>query len=159
MAEEESGQEGEAPPKKKRLVPLLIGLVLALAGGGGGFFAASSGMLGGGSDAKQELPVDAPKVAFLPIPPLVVSVGRETYNRHLRFTAQLEVVPGRERDVEALMPRVTDVLNGYLRAVSLADIEDPAALVRIRAQMLRRVQIIVGEGIVNDLLVMEFVLS
>jgi flagellar FliL protein len=57
------------------------------------------------------------------------------------------------------MPRVVDVLNGFLRAVDVTDLEDPAALLRLRAQMLRRVQIVTGEGAVRDLLVMEFVVN
>jgi flagellar FliL protein len=57
------------------------------------------------------------------------------------------------------MPRIVDVLNTYLRALSLADMEERAALLRLRAQMLRRVQIVAGAGRINDLLVMEFVLN
>ena len=57
------------------------------------------------------------------------------------------------------MPRVIDVLNSYLRALEIGDIADAAALVRLRAQMLRRIQIVTGAGRVNDLLIMEFVLN
>ncbi len=57
------------------------------------------------------------------------------------------------------MPRVVDVLNGYLRALEIQDIESAAALTRLRAQMLRRVQIVAGPGRINDLLIMEFVLN
>ena len=58
-----------------------------------------------------------------------------------------------------LMPRILDVLNGYLRAVEVSQLDDPTALIRLRAQMLRRVQIVTGEGRVRDLLVTEFVLN
>ena len=58
-----------------------------------------------------------------------------------------------------LRPRILDVLNGYLRAVEVAELEDPSALVRLRAQMLRRIQVVAGEGRVNDLLISEFVLN
>jgi flagellar FliL protein len=54
---------------------------------------------------------------------------------------------------------VVDVLNGYLRALEPREIEDPAALMRIRAQMLRRVQVVAGGDRVRDLLVMEFVVN
>jgi flagellar FliL protein len=57
------------------------------------------------------------------------------------------------------MPRVIDVLNGYLRAVEPGDFDDPAILGRLRAQMLRRVQIVTGTERVRDLLIMEFVLN
>ena len=51
------------------------------------------------------------------------------------------------------------MLNSYLRAVSINELEDPSSLIRLRAQMLRRIQIVTGEGQVRDLLVTEFVLN
>ncbi len=77
----------------------------------------------------------------------------------MRFRAQLEVPSKYKADVETLLPRVVDVLNSYLRALETGDLTDPSALVRLRAQMLRRVQIVTGEGRVNDLLIMEFVVN
>ncbi|MEM6826085.1 MAG: flagellar basal body-associated FliL family protein [Pseudomonadota bacterium] len=162
MAEDATAEGEEEPKKKGGLVPLLIGLVLALVGGGAGFGIVAAGLIGGSSEeAKEE---DKPKfepeqVAFVPLDPLIISVGSPGVSRHLRFQAQLEVKPGNEPIVSAVLPRVTDILNGYLRAVEVADIEDPAALVKLRAQMLRRVQIVVGDGLVSDLLVSEFVLN
>lgn len=156
--------EGEDPPKKKGKKGLFIGLFLALALGGGGFFAVYSGMILGSNDeehgAEENAPVaDLAPVAFVPLDPLVISLGRMAENRHLRFRSQLEVDPQYLDDVTVLAPRVMDVLNSYLRAVSVTDLEDPAALVSLRAQMLRRVQLVTGEGRVRDLLVMEFVLN
>jgi len=58
-----------------------------------------------------------------------------------------------------LKPRIVDVLNGYLRAVTFAEMADPNALARLRGQMLRRIQVVTGEGRVKDLLIMEFVLN
>ncbi|MEM0947047.1 MAG: flagellar basal body-associated FliL family protein [Pseudomonadota bacterium] len=149
----------QEPRKKGGLLPLVLGLALAVAGAGGGYVVTSSGLLSGTEKTDTKAKTEMVKAAFVPLDPLVISVGGEGRQRHLRFNAQLEVSPGNERSVQDVLPRVMDVLNGYLRAISLSDIEDPAALVRMRAQMLRRVQIIVGEGVVNDLLVMEFVLS
>ena len=57
------------------------------------------------------------------------------------------------------MPRVLDVLNTYLRAVEVRDLEQPSSAARLRAQMLRRVQVVTGEGRVRDLLVTEFVMN
>ena len=75
----------------------------------------------------------------------MVSIGRGG-GRYLRFSAQLEVAAADVEEVTLLSPRVLDVLNSYLRAVETADIEDPAAMARLRAQMLRRVQLVTGEG-------------
>ena len=168
MAETESTTEqGEhAPPEKKSKLPLIVGVVLALAGGGGGFFTVYSGMLFGGEShveeatpRDEETHADMPDIAFVAVDPMVISLRDDGGSQHLRFRAQLEGPSKHKGDVESLLPRVVDVLNSYLRALELSDIEDTAALVRLRAQMLRRVQIVTGTGRVNDLLIMEFVLN
>lgn len=152
----------EAKPRKSRL-PLILGLVLALVGGAGGFLAVRMGLLGGGTPESAvasggQLPALVP-MAFVPLPSLVVNLPGEGERRFLRFTGQLEVAPEHLDEVAALVPRVVDVLNGYLRAVEPREIADPAALLRLRAQMLRRVQIVAGGDRVRDLLVMEFVVN
>ena len=167
MAETEETPEGEEDaPKKKSKKPLLIGLILALVLGGGGFYAVYSGMILAPAPPEEQANAHAaaeveqvPPVAFVPVDPLVISLGPRSSSRHLRFRAQLEVEPAYKADVETLLPRVVDVLNSYLRAVDLRDIEDPAALINLRAQMLRRIQLVTGEGRVRDLLIMEFVLN
>lgn len=155
----------EAPPKKSKL-PIILGLVLAIAGGGGGFFAVSSGMIGGSAsdeskdDEKAEEKVEEmPAVAFVPLDPMIVSLPAGGISTHLRFSAQLEVNPEYAGEVETLKPRIVDVLNGYLRAVEIAELSDPAVLVKLRGQMLRRIQVVVGDGRVRDLLIMEFVMN
>ncbi len=156
---------GDAPGRKSKR-PLIIGSVLMLLLGGGGFFAVYAGLILGPSsvgteaaDPTEATPDALPEIAFIPIQPLVVSLGPEAGGRFLRFTAQVEVNKPYESDVTLLLPRILDVLNGYLRAVSTAELEDPAALVRLRAQMLRRVQLVSGEGRIRDLLVTEFVIN
>jgi flagellar protein FliL len=151
----------DAPPKKKSKLPLIIGFVLALALGGAGFYATFSGMiLGAGEAHVAQADVEAlPDIAFVPLEPMIISLGAASQARHLRFTAQLEVVGSHSADVILLQPRILDVLNSYLRAVEITELEDPSALVRIRAQMLRRIQIVSGEGRVRDLLITEFVLN
>lgn len=127
---------------------------------GGGHGGASGGKAAGhGSGGHGAEPGALPDVAFVPVNALVISLGPASRSTHLRFTSQLEVERAHEGEVAQLMPRILDVLNGYLRAISISEIEDPAALVRLRAQMLRRIQIVTGEGRVRDLLVTEFVLN
>ena len=163
--------EQEAPPRRSRL-PLLLGAILGLAFGAGGFFAAYTGLLpcgpdteahgkseGGGSTVGAPGPSAGDETEFVAIDPMVVMLGPAAGGRHLRFRAELEVLPGASGAVSRLMPRILDVLNGYLRAVPPEELEAPSALVRIRAQMLRRIQLVTGEGRVRDLLVTEFVLN
>ena len=133
----------------------------ALLLGGGGFFATYSGMVLGPSDPEMHAaqPDALADIAFVPIEQMVLSLGPAASSKFLRFTAQLEVPSTQAAEVTLLKPRILDVLNGYLRAVDVAELEDPAALVRLRAQMLRRIQIVTGDGRVRDLLVTEFVLN
>ncbi len=152
------------PPPKSSKLPLVIGLVLMLGLGGGGFYAVYSGLLLGSDEAAAEdemanaaEPMAA--TAFVELDPILVGLARADPRRQLRFEGHLEVHPEYAEEVQMLMPRIMDVLNSYLRAVELTDLRDPAALVRLRAQMLRRVQIVTGEGRVRDLLVSTFLLT
>lgn len=162
MSKPENEEKKVAQMKSKK--PMLIGLILACVGGGGGFYATSSGLILAseshsrtqGTDAHQS---DTTDIAFVPFDPMIVSLRAGAQARHLRFRAQLEVPLKYENDVTKLLPRVVDVLNGYLGALDVKDLEDSSALIRLRAQMLRRVQIVTGNAKVNDLLIMEFVLN
>ena len=62
-------------------------------------------------------------------------------------------------EVTRLSPRVLDVLNGYLRVIAVDELSDPTSLARLRAQMLRRIQVVTGAGRVSDLLVTQFVVN
>ncbi len=159
-----SADPASDPPRKGGKKPMIIGLVLALLGGGGGYFAVQSGIIAGGSaeEPRANHAATAPvalDVAFVALDPLIISLPATNGRDHLRFSAQLEVPLAHVVEVEAIKPRIVDVLNGYLRAVELSELENPVALTRMRGQMLRRIQVVAGEGRVSDLLIMEFVLS
>jgi flagellar FliL protein len=135
--------------------------------GGGGFWATWSGLVAlpsgdedrpPGAEAPAAVPPLAP-VAFVGLEPILVSLAETARARHLEMVAQLETAPVHEAEVRLLLPRVMDVANTYLRAVEARDLEDPRAMGRIRAQLLRRIQIVTGEGRVRDLLITRFVLN
>lgn len=152
----------DAPPDKGSKLPLILSLVFALIGGGGGFYLTWSGLLlGPGQKKVENVGTESviPDMAYIPIDPMVISLRKPTKSNHLRFRAQLEVHAQYKADVEKLMPRVTDVLNTYLRAVKVEDFDDPGILIRLRSQMLHRVNVVVGQRRVNNLLIMEFVFT
>ncbi len=159
MADADMSQD--AAPKKKSKLPLILGLVLFLVLGGGGFYAVYSGLILGHAppESEAEHVGELPAIAYVPLEPVTITLGDVASNTHLRFAAQLEVNLAYQADVVLLTPRILDVLNGYLRAVEVSELGDPNALVRLRSQMLRRIQIVTGEGRVRDLLVTEFVLN
>lgn len=135
---------------------LLAGVLAAFVFGAGGFAASYGGFvtLPGSGDSPAAAP-DSVRTDFVPVGTIVVSTGAN--GRHLRFSAELEVAQGEAAEVARLMPRVRDVLNGYLRAVEPAVLDRAEALTILRAQMLRRVQMVLGGAAVRDLLVTEFV--
>lgn len=139
---------------------LVLGIAVSLLLGAAAFAASYLGVVslplpgGNGSD-----PRDAPAPAFVPVPQMVISIGPAEDGRHLRFAAQIETSVDRQAQVALLMPRVLDVLNGYLRAVEPALLERPEALLLLRAQMLRRAALVLGEGMATDLLITEFVID
>ncbi|MEP0699697.1 MAG: flagellar basal body-associated FliL family protein [Lentilitoribacter sp.] len=156
----------EEEEEKSSKMPLIIGLVLALVGGGGGFFATSQGFILAPESKAEEHEEEAPKemskaegIAFVPMDPLTVSMSPNSSYKHLLFRGELEVAEDYEDEVTTILPRIVDVLNSYLRALEISDIEEAASLTRLRSQMLRRVQVVAGPGRVNDLLIMEFVLN
>ncbi len=151
-------------PKQSSKKPLMIGLFLMLVLGGGSFYAMQSGLILGGHGEKASTPEKVldpalPDVAFIPIEPLVVAIGDPGAPRHLRFVGQLEVDKTQLPEVQHVMPRVIDVLNTYLRAVDAKTFEEKDSLIRIRAQMLRRIKLVAGENRVRDLLVSEYVIN
>lgn len=152
------------PARKKGIPPMILGLGLALALGGAGFYATFSGLVSSdslmsGTNSTPASTIPAGAFSYVPIDPITINLGERGQTRHLRFMAQLEVAPPEVGEVSHLMPRILDVLNIYLRALDTHELEEPAALIRLRAQMLRRIQIVTGPGRVNDLLITEFVFN
>lgn len=159
MAEtDESTQSGGDAPKARGKAWLLAIPAIVLLGGGG-FYATYAGLIGGPATAASHTPEAVHKEAgFLDLDPLTLTVGARGNVRQLRFRSVLELgeSPG---GVSAQMPRILDVMAGYLRALPVDTLEDPTALLRIRAQLLRRIQLLCGPDAVDDLLILDFVMA
>lgn len=162
-AQDDRKGTGENVGRKGAKSLVFLGLALGIIGAAGGFYAAYSGYLPmrpSPDSARFEEPGrlddDMPDVRFVPMEPIVVQLRTTGENKHLRFRAQLEVPTEFQGDVTKFLPRIADVINGYLRALDYTDITDTAALVRIRGQILRRIKAVIGQGRVNDLLIVEF---
>ncbi|SDY44847.1 flagellar FliL protein [Jannaschia faecimaris] len=160
---DESASANDTTPKKGLGIlgwsfTTLSALFLATAG----FYASYSGVLGesgrimnaanGSHSNPEKVPI------FLELDPMMISVGDAGSIRQMRFRAFLQLEEG-HRDVAALQPRILDIFSTYLRAVSVQKLEDPTALLDLRAQLLRRVQLLAGRDSVRDLLIIDFVIT
>lgn len=160
MSQPEAHQAPPVKPKKKK-GKLIVLLLLVAFLGGGGFYAYSSGayknILSESAD-DPALPA-VPQIAFIPMDRIVVSLQPGTRNRHLMVSATLEVEAPLLEDVTNLKPRIADIMNVYLRSLTNDQLEEPAALVKIRSQILRKIRLDIGEGKVRDFLITEYVMN
>lgn len=153
----------EVPKKKGGLLPLLVGGIAVLVVAAGGFFFSFYGFmpdfLASSSKGETKVPVSSPDVSFVPLDPILVSLAGDGPPRYIRMGAQLEVPGAAAKEVAEMMPRILDILNGYLRVLSLEEVQKPTALLTIRAHLLRRAELVLGPDRVHDLLITEFVVN
>lgn len=137
---------------------LVSGLVLSLAGSGG--FALT--YLGVAQDLLSQRARPAEQGAlpvFVPIDQMTLSLPGDSGGRFVRLTAQIETTAQSQGSVQALMPRLLSVINTYLHAVDPHSLQQPAAVVRLRAQLLRRLQMVAGDDAILDFLIVEFLVG
>lgn len=145
--------------QKRSKLPLIAGLVGAIALGGGSFYAVYSGMILAPQDSPRATASPDMDFAHIPLENMTISLASSGTARLLRFSAQVEVGIASEAAMLRMQPRFLDIVNTYLRAVDPRDLEDPAALIRLRAQILRRLQVVAGDGHIRDFLITEFILN
>lgn len=156
----------ETDPKAKKRFPVVATLILCVLAGAGSFAFVTLDPLHLMPEEAEPVevaaPVDRPspnQTSFVPLDPQVISLGPNSRADHLRFSATLDIRPQYEAEVMAVKPRIADMIATYLRAVEPTMLEQPAALLTLRAQMLRRISVIVGPDRVHDLLITEFILN
>ena len=156
---ENADAESVASPPKRRWLPLLAALIVAAGLGGGSFYAVYSGLILGPDDrGSRAAPLDMDFV-YIPLENMTISLTSSSGMRLLRFSGQIEVSAESQAEMMRMQPRFLDVVNTYLHAVDPADLEAPAALIRLRAQILRRLQIVAGDGHIRDFLITEFIFN
>jgi flagellar FliL protein len=162
----------EAPPEVEEKKKLPVKAIVFTAAGAiamGAVAAGASFVLAPGGDkcsveAAKEGDKSGPHgdikdVAFVNIEPLVVTLGENARSRYLKITISLETTKTHEKSLNTLTPRIRDTLNNYLRAVEEDDLVRPASMARLRAQMLRRLQLVAPSEVISDILITDFVLT
>ncbi|HTY66339.1 MAG TPA: flagellar basal body-associated FliL family protein [Alphaproteobacteria bacterium] len=174
MAKENEAQEAPvaaaggaaAPPEPKRRVSrrlllfVILPLVLLLAGGAGYYFFFFKKAQ---DETKAEKPPPPPKTyVFYNLPGFVVNLPSSTAGRtsFLKVTISLELdsqadVP----KVQAVMPRIVDHVQSYLRELRPEDVKGTAGISRMRQEMLDRVVAAAPGAKVDDVLLQELLLQ
>lgn len=155
--------------KKKKMMLIAAGAAVLLIGGGAGVY--FSGVLDGvlGKEATEEQvaaqALDAkgnplPGV-FLPIPDMIVNLNSgDATPRYLRLSVQLELKNEMDRArVEAVIPRVVDQFQTYLRELRVRDLRGSAGIYRLQMELLARVNEAAHPVVVQDVLFQEILVQ
>lgn len=139
----------------------LAGIVLVVLGGAGAFF-----LLGGddaAAAAADGAPAEAPPIqaTFYDVPDIIVNIqsadGTPAYLK-LSVALELEQVDAKTA-VEPLMPRVIDQFQAYLRELRVDDIKGSAGVIRLKEELLRRVNLALAPTTVKDVLLKEMIVQ
>ena len=156
----------DKPRKRRGRLLLLAGLPVLLLGAAGaavvlvpGLSSHIPGLASHASEPPPAPPVIRP--AFIELPDMSVTLPNGGHARQLRIRLALELTRTGPQppSAEILTPRVYDALLTYLRTLSDAEVDSPLALDRIRADLYRRMDLVVGPGVVRDVLITSLVLG
>lgn len=164
--DQEAEQDGsEEPPKKKKskkLLLIVLPIVLLLGGAGGAYF---MGVFGGKEDpavAKKKAEEKARKeIVYFPVPEILVNLsGTGGKTHYLKIKVSLELANKTEiPKVEAVLPRIVDNFQVYLRELRVEDLRGSAGLYRLREELLTRVNVAAAPAKVSDVLFKEMLVQ
>lgn len=161
-----SGAEGVDLPKKKvsgkKMALIIVAVLLLLGGGAGGayfmgMFGGEKGHAEGDEHAKEAEAATNAAPVYLEMPAIVVnltSTGRRQAYVKVRVNLLLSKEDDRTRITEN-MPRIVDSFQTYLRELSMEELQGSAGLLRLREELLIRVNAAVAPAVVKDVLFQE----
>ncbi len=175
-AEDEEASAGEEAlslePAKKRLpgkvivLYIALPLLLLLAGGGAGayflgMFDAASEEHASNEKAEGEHGEGEKKKVFYDLPEILVNLNnagkKETY---LKMRIALELDDAKtQTDLEPLMPRVVDNFQVFLREMRVEDLSGSAGMIRLKEELLQRINLSVHPVKVRDVLFKEMLIQ
>ena len=149
--------------KKLVLVYVLPILILLGAGGGAGyyFFLASPSAQELAEAMGQEKIEDPTKIVFYDLPDILVNLnsgGKQ--NNYLKVTIALELKSVDDLPVvHAVLPRIIDNFQIYLRELRLEDLNGSAGPVRLKEELLVRLNASMDVSRINDILFKEILVQ
>lgn len=168
--EKPEGEGAEAPPApkgfkrfltKKMLMIIVPVLLLLLGGGGAGAYFFLFKKAEGGEAAHHEEPLTPPKVAFSDMQDILVNIqSADGTPAYLKLGLSLELENEEQKTaLEPLMPRITDQFQAYLRELRLDDLKGSAGVLRLKEELLRRVNVAAAPYKVRDVLLKEMIVQ
>jgi flagellar FliL protein len=139
---------------------LIAGVALALTAAGVAATQCLPSVMAVGSAAAQTAQ-DAGTPVFVDVPEMSLTLPNEGQPKQLRIKLSLEL--GRSAAglpaPEQVMPRIYDSLLTYLRTAHEDELSGSLALDRLRGDLLRRLDLVLGDGTVRDVLITNLVIG
>ena len=100
-------------------------------------------------------------MAYFDVPDLIVNIqtsdGTPAY---LKLSVSLELDTADEKaGLQALTPRIVDQFQGYLRELRMDDIKGSAGILRLKEELLRRINVAAAPYRVRDVLLKEMIIQ
>jgi flagellar FliL protein len=148
------------------LIIVAAAALLVVGGGGAGayfflFSGSGDAKTAKTADGKQRPPIVAPQVAFYDMPDIVVNIQSADGNpAYLKLGVALELTGADEKaGIQPLMPRVVDQFQGYLRELRVDDLKGSAGVLRLKEELLRRINVATAPFAVKDVLLKEMIVQ
>jgi flagellar FliL protein len=160
------GGEDQAPAKKKLsivMLALIVAVPLLLIGGGAAayflFFAKSEDAAASAAKAEEAKPPKA--MVFYNLPELLVNLNSQgRRSSFLKISLSFELADAADIPrIEAVLPRIVDAFQTYLRELRPEDLRGSAGLYRLREELLARVNTSAQPARVNDVLFKEMLIQ
>ena len=161
-------QEDQSPKKRfgKKLILIAGGaaLVILLALGAGAYFLFFSGPSSADKPKMADnvaLPLVPPQIVFYDMPAIVVNIqSADSTPAYLKLSVALELAaPEEKAGIQALMPRIVDQFQSYLRELRIDDLHGSAGVLRVKEELLRRINAAAAPYPVRDVLLKEMIVQ
>lgn len=153
-------------PGKKLVLFIVLPIILLLGGGAGVYFSGLADSLlgkekGAAGDHLAEPAAPTGPAVYYDLPEMLVNLntgGRKT--GYLKISVSLELAEESDRArLEAVLPRVIDNFQVYLRELRVQDLQGSAGLQRLREELLLRVSAAAKPAHVKDVLFREMLIQ
>jgi flagellar protein FliL len=151
-------------PKKSKLKLVIAGVaVLAAAGAGGWFSGIIPGLLHKEHAAEHHGTEAAAKTepVFVDVPEIVANINAGNRRAaYIKLRAKFELARKEDQPVvQAAMPRVVDMFQGYLREMRPEELRGTAGTYRLREELIARTNLAAAPARVVDVLFVELLVQ
>jgi flagellar FliL protein len=152
-------------PLKFQLI-VAAGLLVVLGGGGAAYYFLAPTPKSADETALASVQTQAAnlppaKAAFFDIPDIIVNIQTpDSAPAFLKLSVSLELDKAEAKAaIEPVLPRIIDQFQTYLRELRVEDIRGSAGVMRLKEELLRRVNLAVAPTPVRDVLLKEMIIQ